>query len=464
VAVNDIEGALQEMDALGATLRTKRTLYHMSINPEPGKDRAMTPAEWDFAEQAALKKMGLENQPYISVQHRKIGEDGILREHRHIVAARADPEHDRAIRCDHNYRKHEEVARDLERHFGHEKVQGAHVDRNGEPRPDRTPSHAEMQQAKRGAVSRDEAKTLITGLWRTTDSSTAMQAALDAHGWMLAHGDKTNAKGRAYLMVIDPQGIGVFQLARCVDRVKAADVHARMADLDPASLPSVKEAQAQQQVREAAREARHAHDLAAARAMHEAQQAAKGRTDDTRPDGPVNRPEPEDMRPLGKTAGEIRAAWTLSSSAAQLEEALAARGITLARVSPEEAEQSQRTAAFAKEIGNFARVLKEGEIVAVNAHGDVHRLDRRTTGDTAPEIEARFPGIDRAGLLSVTDAKEVMQEAARAAWRDERQAEREKARPATGIETAIVEALINTMTGTEFAAALDKAGITITRA
>jgi hypothetical protein len=179
--------------------------------------------------------------------------------------------------------------------------------------------------------------------------------------------------------------------------------------------------------------------------------------------GPENRPEP-DMRPLGKTAGEIRAAWTLSRTAEQLEEALAARGITLAEVSAGEARQSERTAAFAKEVGNFARVLKEGEIVAVNTHGEIHRLDPRTTGDTAPEIEARLSGIDRAGLLSVTDAKGVMQEAARAAWRDERRAEREQARPASAIETAIADALTATMTGTDFAAALDKAGLTIARA
>ena len=93
-----------------------------------------------------------------------------------------------------------------------------------------------------------------------------------------------------------------------------------------------------------------------------------------------------------------------------------------------------------------------------------HRPPPCTTGDRAPDIEARFPQIDRAGLLSVTDAREVMQEAARAAWREERRAEREKERPATVIETVIAEALASTMTGTDFAAALDKAGLTITRA
>jgi hypothetical protein len=173
---------------------------------------------------------------------------------------------------------------------------------------------------------------------------------------------------------------------------------------------------------------------------------------------------PETARDLSGAAGDIRAAWTLSKSAEQLEEALAGRGISLAAVSPEEARASERTAAFAKEVGNFAPVLKEGEIVAVTERGQVYRLDERTTGEERPDVEARFPGLDRAALLTVTDTKEVMHEAARAAWRDARRDEQEQARPASSIEAAIAEALIDTMTGTELAAALDKAGITIARA
>jgi hypothetical protein len=196
-----------------------------------------------------------------------------------------------------------------------------------------------------------------------------------------------------------------------------------------------------------------------------ADRAGKDATAETRgPSGEQHdRPEPQDTRPLSKAASEILTAWTLSRSAQQLEDALAARGIALAQVSPAEAEQSQRTAAFAKEVGNFAGVLKAGEIVAVTEHGDVHRLNQRTTGDPAPDIEARFPGIDRAALLNVADTKEVMQEAARATWRDERQAEREAARPATGIESMIADALKSTATGRDFAAAIDKEGLTIAR-
>ena len=250
---------LIEMDALGAGLKTPRTLYHMSINPEPGKDREMRAGDWQFAERAALKKMGLEGQPYIAIEHEKYGRDGVLRRHRHLVASRTDLDHMRAIRADHNYRKHEELARALERHLGHEKVQGAHAEREGTERPERTPSYAEMQQAKRGAVSRDEAKVLITQLWQTTDTAGALKAALEDQGWRLARGDKTTAKGLAYLMVIDPQG-GLHELARRVADVKPAAVHERMAAIDAAALPSVNEARALQKARAAERQAEQHHE------------------------------------------------------------------------------------------------------------------------------------------------------------------------------------------------------------
>jgi hypothetical protein len=245
IAARDIEGALEEMDALGTMLKTHRTLYHMSLNPQPGKDRAMTPEEWEHSCQHALKKMGLENQPYIIVGHVKVGQDGVEREHRHIVASVTDLENMRAIRMDHNYRKHEEISRDLERYLGHEKVQGAHAERFGLERPERTPTQAEMREAARGGIDSKEATRIVTELWRTTDNAQAMNAALEDAGWMLARGDKQRADGKPYLMLIDPQG-GVHELRRRVEGVKAAEVYARMDGIDAANLPSIDQARAQQ--------------------------------------------------------------------------------------------------------------------------------------------------------------------------------------------------------------------------
>jgi hypothetical protein len=164
-------------------------------------------------------------------------------------------------------------------------------------------------------------------------------------------------------------------------------------------------------------------------------------------------------RPLGKTAGEIRMAWSLTKTPAQFDEALRPHSMTVARVTAAEAYESERNSAFAKEVGNYGRSLKEGELVVVNGFGSTYRLDEATTGNFRPEIDKRLAGFDPDKLLSVADATVAMREASRIAYREEQ----EKARPATKIETVIAGALRSTMTGHDFAAAIDKAGLTITR-
>jgi hypothetical protein len=122
------------------------------------------------------------------------------REHCHVVWLRVNVESMTAIRADHNFRKHEIVSRELEREFGHERIQGAHIERDGGPRPPRTPSHAEMQQAERTGINPKDAKAHITDIWRHTDSGAAFQSALEQSGWLLARGDRRD------FVAIDPKG------------------------------------------------------------------------------------------------------------------------------------------------------------------------------------------------------------------------------------------------------------------
>ena len=128
--------------------------------------------------------------------------------------------------------------------------------------------------------------------------------------------------------------------------------------------------------------------------------------------------------PVGKTAGDIRMAWTLSRSREELDEALAARGLTIARATAEEA----RASAFHREIGNRSPVFEAGELVVVNGYGNVYRFDERTTGNFLPQIDKRLAGLDAGSLMSVTDAKAAM-------LRDRQDRER----PASGIENKIIE-------------------------
>ncbi len=154
---------------------------------------------------------------------------------------------------------------------------------------------------------------------------------------------------------------------------------------------------------------------------------------------PEPTPEAKPERELSGTAAEIRMAFATSSTVSELEDALAARCISLAEVSREEAYASEQRAGFAHEAGNFAPVYREGEIVAVDGRGHVFRLTERTTGDERGEIEGRLVGLDRDALLNVADTAEAMRAASWAAELSKRQAEREAARPATALEARIIE-------------------------
>jgi hypothetical protein len=236
VVAEDLRGALLEIAAVASGTQTKKPFYHASINT-PLEER-LTEEQRAYAIDRLAEKLGLSGQPRIVVVHEKKD-----REHCHIVWSRIDLDRMAAVSDSHNYRKHEEVARDLEREFGHERVQGAHIEREGRPRPKRTPSHVEMLQVERGAVRPEEAKAFVTDLWQRTDSGQSFKQALEERDWVLARGDRRD------FVVIDPEG-GTHSLARRVEGAKAKDIRAGMADVDPESLPSVAEARATQRERQ----------------------------------------------------------------------------------------------------------------------------------------------------------------------------------------------------------------------
>ncbi|MBV9825331.1 MAG: hypothetical protein JO001_06620 [Alphaproteobacteria bacterium] len=289
VAALDLAGALREMDAFGAGLRTTRTLYHASINV-PAHER-LTPEQRAQAIDRLEAALGLTGQPRVVVEHEKHGRGGDRRVHCHVVWSRADLEHMRAIRCDHNFRTHELVARALERDFGHVRVQGVHVERdgpNGERiiRPDRTPSHGEMQQAQRSGVDPQTMRAEITALWRATDSGKSFAAALEQHGYVLARGDRRD------FVIVDRHG-EVHSLARRIEGARAADVRARLADLDSSRVPDVAQARALQQGRQLARQERSAEPATA----------------------PARKPERETRAGQGRATAERAAAPAIASAA-----------------------------------------------------------------------------------------------------------------------------------------------------
>ena len=100
-----------------------------------------------------------------------------------------------------------------------------------------------MQQAERTGIDPADAKAQLTEIWNRTDSGKAFAAAIAVEGWKLARGDRRD------FVVLDPAG-EAHSLGRRIEGAKAKDIRARMADIDPAGLPSVGEAKALHQARQ----------------------------------------------------------------------------------------------------------------------------------------------------------------------------------------------------------------------
>jgi len=225
---DDLRGALIELDAYAAGTRCEKPLYHAAISPEP--PHRLSPEQRAEAIDALEATLGLTGHARVVVMHEKKD-----REHIHVVWSRIDLKKNRSVSDSHNYRKHEECARELERRFGHDRVQGAHAEREGVERPDRTPSRAELRQEERTGIRGKQVKQEVTAAFRASDSADAFKAALEEKGYVLAQGDSRD------FVVVDRAG-GIHSLARRIDGMRAAPLREFMAPIDRQSLPTADQA------------------------------------------------------------------------------------------------------------------------------------------------------------------------------------------------------------------------------
>jgi len=223
----DLRGALVEMDAYALATRCQKPLYHAAISPGP--PHRLTPEQRTEAIDALEQKLGLVGHSRVVVLHEKLG-----REHLHVVWTRVDLTNLRTVSDGHNYRKHEEVARDLERRFGHERVQGAHHERDGVERPRRTPSRSELRQEERTGIRGKDVALEVTAAFKGSDGPEAFRSALAEAGYTLAQGDRRD------FVIVDQRG-GIHSLARRIDGVSAAQLREFMDPLDRAAISTAKQ-------------------------------------------------------------------------------------------------------------------------------------------------------------------------------------------------------------------------------
>ena len=227
-----LEAELKEMVAISRHLcGSDLGFYHANINPHPG-DRELTNDEWIKAADILEKHLEFEGQKRVIVLHEKND-----RTHIHIVWQRTDTETGKLRDYKHNYRKHENAAREIEKEL--DLTLYIHPQEKLRDAPNY--GHKETQQAERTGQSVQERKALITDLYHQSEDNKAFVAALRKHGWDLAQGDK--AKGA--FMIVDPAG-EAFPLFRQITdkKLRAAEFRKFMEPMQPGHFKRVSQIKA----------------------------------------------------------------------------------------------------------------------------------------------------------------------------------------------------------------------------
>lgn len=232
-ASNTLEGAFEEINLSALGTRATKAAYHAKINPQMGE--TLTEEQAAAAADKLEKALGFDGQARVIVEHVKNG-----RQHFHVVWDRIDLEHGKAIDTPVNYRTHERVAVELEQEFHLSPTPTrAHLREPGQARPEQNAEKWQYEQTERlGAKTPREQAAEITALYARADNGAALQAALAENGYTLAKGDKDGV-----FLVVDELG-GFASLSRRVDGAKAADIRAKLADLDRTGLPTLDEVRA----------------------------------------------------------------------------------------------------------------------------------------------------------------------------------------------------------------------------
>ena len=373
LSAETIPEAFREMEALAAGTRCKNYFYQANINPRA--DEHLTPAQRNEAIETLERNLGLTGQPRFVVEHQKEG-----RTHWHVVWSRIDTERMQAISDSLTAAIHERTSRELEIKFGLERGQSILVPSRDLERPERRPRKSETFRVDRDGIDPETVKVDARAAWERADNGQSFKAALEASGdYVLARGDRRD------FVIIDRAGDD-HSLARRLG-VKAAEIRARMADLDPAILPSVAEAKAQQQ-------ARHG--------MQEPQQRPEP-TPETRsaaqeaisPEArrPAARPDPE-----MKTAehGVTRLLGGIAGMAAKAFDFLADMIAPSPPPTKEEVRQQQRAEAEERPLREAARSQAEWEArLADRLDEDARRRRRREPGQEHERDDDRGRERDR---------------------------------------------------------------------
>jgi hypothetical protein len=289
--------ALYFMDTLAKGSHAKNHALHVQLRAAPGE--RLSADHWREAADRYAEAFGMQEHQAALVLHHQ--PDGAT--HCHLVINRVHPETLKAAHLSQNYAIHKRLARQIEQDWGLQQVSS---EKRDQPRDYSNASHGEQEQAKRAGEDPHALRERIRSAWERADNGESFAQALQGEGFTLAQGER-----RDYVAVDDhghPYSIG-----KRTTGATAATVRAKLADLNPANVPTLAEVRESQQ--EAAQRRQQGKEQAALAfermsqrhaAKQEAQQPYR-MTEAPRPTAALWRadrgqPEPEKAQETAKTA------------------------------------------------------------------------------------------------------------------------------------------------------------------
>jgi hypothetical protein len=234
----DLHGAFAEWHAESKATQGKKYLFSLSVNPDEKQRRFTREEYFDLAERVG-KKLGLGDQPRAIVIHEKKDEQGIPRQHAHIVWSRTDAEKSKFVHLSEYKLKLRAVAREFARDHDLDLPRGMQKDGLTDrfQRQAQTSNLREMQQEERSGFSKADRVRSITDAWNTTRTGEDFIRALAAKDFYLARGDR-----RGYV-VVDLAG-EIHSLSRQIKGARGKDITDRLSSVPLDKLPTAERAQA----------------------------------------------------------------------------------------------------------------------------------------------------------------------------------------------------------------------------
>jgi hypothetical protein len=240
----DTKTAMIEWDEIGRLTRGELPVYHNQLAPD--SKYTVTDAQWKRMVEITMEELGAQGHDFELYFHpgvKKNGEED--KPHAHLAICRTNRDTLTMFETGNNYLAHERASKRIAEEFGWEIVPGKHAKRDREKQPEfprAESTREEAQREKRGAMKAADRMAEIMALFKAADSGTALKAALEDAGYLLANGD------RGYV-VVDKTG-GQSVLTRNTGLNKK-ELEAFMAGVPLESLSTVDDAKALQKARRA---------------------------------------------------------------------------------------------------------------------------------------------------------------------------------------------------------------------